>query len=96
MRNYGGFLQEQKTIIVLRDDGGVPRKTAGFVGCRRGRHPLRLSNSRGNCVGDDVPDVPPINSALPLHNTNMPQKTATPYMVKTVFPQWDAAPRIPV
>ena len=23
MRNYGGFLQEQKTIIVLRDDEDV-------------------------------------------------------------------------
>lgn len=56
MRNYGVFLQEQKT-----------------------KH-----------------YTVPVSLALPLHNTNMPQKTATPYMVKTVFPQWDAAPRIPV
>ena len=35
----------------LRDGGGVPRKTEGFVGCRRGRQPLRFANSRGAFVG---------------------------------------------
>ncbi len=50
MRNEGiavVFCKDAKNIFITRDVGGVPRKTAGFVGCIRGRRPLRVSNSRG-------------------------------------------------
>ena len=84
-----GFLYRHRLgANSLRDDGGVPRKTAGFVGCRWGRHPLRSANSHGCSiiVGDDIPIVPLIIvfvfcSAKNFRNSSFPGFPAKPQVL---------------